>query len=800
MLLTRYGHDVRQLALCDNLSVVLAFGRGRSRNYQILKILREFGAYLFARNVHVNIRWIPSELNMSDEGSREFEDCKDSKLLVDQLVDAWADETWPKSLRSSVFVASECKDAVQKDKDPQLPGGRQAKDLTRKEQPEEGPELGQRSHSSRYTIGKDARQAAWSKPFFGPADDREQSGGAFTAFAGCGAKEGSSDSQGSSGGGSKRERQYFVRARGRALRRQRAHLESQAKKAAQADSGCRDEQLCQSTGDSCGFGQGSGQLPEEVARSSHLHRYEQAPLPHRRGGGHGFGGVLQHALPRRGRQFSGGLHLGSAPGQAPRVWSPRIEEDSSSLAMPSRLAQAVPISLEACLSSGSLVRHQLAHGCPWARCEGAVQPPPGLDIPSSRYPPEASSDGIGTSYKRSHRALVSGHEPHGDCGCFENRDQGRFSAAGLGVASVCQPLAGGAYERIQTRQGVEVRLRRVPLCLSQLLSGPQSLACSIPGQTFGSKHRQSTEPENTGGGEEAWRLAESKECRAVREGGQACCDVAEARPGCTADVPCSGAILARDYARPKLSGYTSSWPLSRGRYFADFFSGSGRVGRAVSALGFKYRSWEVCHAGSEDLTNARVLMKIRFDIKQLRVLSAMLAPPSASFSPAMKIRSQQLPWGLQSLQAADEEKIRIDNGCLSAALQIISWMDEQRLPWIFEHPHSSLVWYTPEFCALQHASHTHVIVTDLCQWGATSRRRIRLLAGNLSEDDVARCDRQCCGCKGLCSRTNLRHAPLTGKHSFSHRTFESQHYPYRFCHALARALMAPHMLVLHDQL
>ena len=87
-LMTRFGHSIRQLALCDNLAVVLTFERCRSRNYKVLKVLRQFAAYCFARNVRVTIRWIPSELNISDEGSRLAEGAKDSNLLIDLLGDS----------------------------------------------------------------------------------------------------------------------------------------------------------------------------------------------------------------------------------------------------------------------------------------------------------------------------------------------------------------------------------------------------------------------------------------------------------------------------------------------------------------------------------------------------------------------------------------------------------------------------------------------------------------------------------------------------------------------------------------
>ncbi|CAK8988362.1 unnamed protein product, partial [Durusdinium trenchii] len=84
--LTRFGHDLRHLHLCDNLGVVLCFERSRSKSFKLLRILREFSAYCLARNIHVAVRWIPSELNISDEPSR-IHDENSSKLLVDLLDD-----------------------------------------------------------------------------------------------------------------------------------------------------------------------------------------------------------------------------------------------------------------------------------------------------------------------------------------------------------------------------------------------------------------------------------------------------------------------------------------------------------------------------------------------------------------------------------------------------------------------------------------------------------------------------------------------------------------------------------------
>ena len=88
--LTRFGHDIRHLHLCDNLGLVLSVERSRSKNFKLLRVLRELSAYCLARNIFLGIRWIPSELNISDEPSRIY-DPDDSKLLVDFIGDVGCD-------------------------------------------------------------------------------------------------------------------------------------------------------------------------------------------------------------------------------------------------------------------------------------------------------------------------------------------------------------------------------------------------------------------------------------------------------------------------------------------------------------------------------------------------------------------------------------------------------------------------------------------------------------------------------------------------------------------------------------
>ena len=82
--LSRFGKDIRQLLLVDNMAVALSFDRFRSRNYRLLRQIRRYSSYLLARNIAASVRWIPSEFNSSDEPSRFFSE-EESKLLTHLL-------------------------------------------------------------------------------------------------------------------------------------------------------------------------------------------------------------------------------------------------------------------------------------------------------------------------------------------------------------------------------------------------------------------------------------------------------------------------------------------------------------------------------------------------------------------------------------------------------------------------------------------------------------------------------------------------------------------------------------------
>jgi len=97
---SRYGFGVRQLVLVDNLGVALSFTRCRAKNKMLLYLVRRSCAIRLGCNLLLSVRWIPSEFNSSDEGSREF-NVIGSKSLT-HLLEPEPGENDEKSVRLTV--------------------------------------------------------------------------------------------------------------------------------------------------------------------------------------------------------------------------------------------------------------------------------------------------------------------------------------------------------------------------------------------------------------------------------------------------------------------------------------------------------------------------------------------------------------------------------------------------------------------------------------------------------------------------------------------------------------------------
>ena len=791
--LSSFGHDIRHVHLCDNLGVVLSVERSRSKNYKLLKVIRQINAFLFARNIHLAIRWIPSELNFSDEPSRVFDD-EDSKLLIDliQLDDfCGVSSQAPKQQQHAaapcasiepVLTPADAKTqegssfekSIVETAGGREPSGAEASclsDTATGERRISGEKIAGQAHQT-FEIGRCSRLgASCSAPFPDRGDRRDE-----------------------------RQWKHFIRMEGRKRRKEASLLPKQAKRQF-AEFG----QFRYAPGQARPKPSGNGQceqacpreLRQEVARAGKLGEVEEGfihepwssrPVACR---------PLQHQVLGGRRQSLWGLYDGLADGQEARVWQVGSLEAPTSLEKYQRLEKAMPISLEACLPVSSVVRAGMEDGGLGTHAESSFLYDPAIHLSPSWCTSETSQNGTCTSHGWSYQFLEHCDQSYRDIRCFQDGQQGRLNPPGLEVAAV--PLSGaqGAEQGAKDGSSLGLQLCGVPHSVPSSLRRPEGRAhCPLSGQALRTIDRQGFKGQRHGGGSKARAMDDKNQRPALREGRQTGSDMASSGSQCSDGMQVGGKISRGDHPRPRLSGHHSSRIATKRGYFADFFAGSGGVSRAVRKLGFTSREWELLHGENHDLTKPSVLRKIHSDIKHGKILAAMFGPPCLTFSPARDrtsvIRNKQFPWGLPQLSQRDAEKVAVGNACFRSAFKIIRWLDKYKIPWMLENPHSSKAWYLPELVELQNAEHTCVFYTDFCQYKTRWRKRTRLLSGNLDWHDVARCQRVCHGSSGICSRSGQPHFHLTGSNPKGIPwTQVAQPYPVGLCHDLAYALLAP---------
>ena len=69
-------HGKRILIFNDNMGVVLSVQKGRSCSYGLLRLIRRIAAHCLASGIRLCVRWVPSEYNVADAPSRQWEQQK----------------------------------------------------------------------------------------------------------------------------------------------------------------------------------------------------------------------------------------------------------------------------------------------------------------------------------------------------------------------------------------------------------------------------------------------------------------------------------------------------------------------------------------------------------------------------------------------------------------------------------------------------------------------------------------------------------------------------------------------------
>lgn len=806
--LTTFGHDLRQLLLCDNMSVVLSFERCRSKNFKLLRIIREFSAFCMARNIHVAIRWVPSEFNIADEPSRLHESEK-SSLLVDLLDDFWPGS---KSVSSPLTHVTEESAAAFEQQQQQCEDTRNGSGENSGSYTEKAVGTGQfsgQATSNEYTVKEVqdiGHRTVLGKPPQGEANCQHQTAPVTDGTKAVG--DGDKVVQGEEQRRElwrqrKRDRQYLVRAQGRENRKQKARAVWQAKRFAESHGGPGDGEIPGHPvppGELCCDLACEGALRQEVCRAPQVHCGPASSIP----GGHRrrqcSGDVLQPEVSRRRRKSLRRLHHCCPDGQTTCLWETRSTPYPKSVEVPEGMAKVVPISLEACIPVSGVVWNQLENGGTWSCAEGCVQPGPSQLIPSSRNLVETEEVGVGEAHVGHHWPLVFGDITDGDSGHQQDWHQGRQHFLGFKLDPVYAPCSFGAEPWKKGRYGMELQLWRVPISLSRLLPRLENRCRAIPSTALGTERRQISKHSQSRRSSKARRLGISPVSGKVREVREACSNLEQASHSYSKCDAKLRKAHCRDHPRPTLSHNLSVKAYSGG-YFADFFAGKAGVARAVRSCGFSTREWELLKGADNDLTCPQVVHKVLSDINSDKVLGAMFAPPCASFSPArdrtMVVRDRDFPWGIPGLPPHEAFKVEIGNKCFKSSLKIIRALDRKGIPWVLENPHSSKCWRLAPLVKLLASSHVHCRVVDFCMYKTPWRKRTRLVFGNINMADTERfLHRFCSGRGGVCDNSHKKHFHLTGSARDGRPwTLVAQPYPSHLCHDIAYSLTTKYNVI-----
>ena len=760
--LSVFGVHVRQLFLLDNMSLVLALDRCRSRQHKLLKQVRIFCAYCLARGIQPAVRWIPSELNASDEPSR-YGTSESSKLLT-SLIPSHGTKEEPSpgpTTESEARGVNKFKDSAE---GVRVDSGQKRKAAVLQPAPLE-EKLKLKSVSP---VCKGLEEMSVdSQPTTQQADSVSSSSdssslGARTKTRTLAARK------------KYRRRKYVNQLLDGKSPQELTFLERKSVKPITENMYAKEYKMFMAFADHREMN-----LKDSNQVDMTLLEYEQD--------------VRGRASGLRGRQAHRRL-LVPPPG-VQQGWT---AAHSPFLEGTERLAKAVSRTEPKTISLVDLVRPGLPYGASRVPPNGSVCDAVPLYVQPTIGAFEMPYLQPDSTIPEHYQSMESSAESRGNGSYKQDRGLRCESDAGLPVPlDLGWAFAANHEEEISRAASLGLHLQSIPECLQEVQQDDADGALAVPFETQWSFSRQkSSLPESTRSSK-TWTMAVDQIDSQIREISQASQELGDSA---REDQDLLQPMRARSRGYHAWTKASAHGDLPRrnpkGHYVADLFSGKGGVANACEALGFRANRWDIRHGHQCDLTNRRVLRKLEIDIHKGRIIAMMMAPPCDSFSVARDrtkvIRSKEFPWGLPfGLTTKESEKIKLGNACFRSCFRLIKLLDRYHIPWILENPNTSKAWYLPYFDHLSKQDHIHVVTCDFCQYNKPWRKRTRFFTGNICYDDLRRIQLLCTGKHGICSRTRRPHFHLTGCNSHGQNwTAVAQPYPSKLCEGLAYALTA----------
>ena len=575
--LTRFGHDLRRLHLCDNLGVVLSFERIRLKNFKLLRILREFSAYCLARNIFVGVRWIPSELNISDEPSRMY-DPDDSKLLVDlvmMVVNSFLksppNSMSPKRVRRLTAPTSHASTAPKQQQQQQQPlrkrtlsleGSGQDVQSTKRLKSLDGSSYLQERLVDAVVVGKllpgteqELRSMEENKIVKRKEIDESESASTSSEF------------QEDRKGGRKRSLQN----------RQRRRLQNIVN--TQLDPG---SSLLEMAAVSTRVRESYSKRLEEVMsffdkenvnfavdRQVDAALVKLFNLRYQGGEGSYVGDYMLAALMDKYPDFN---KTGSR--QIPRAW--RSLKGWRKLC-PSHSRLAYPLAVW-CGISWRMVEKGRVQKAVFNLLQVLTYSRPGALLKLRRMGLARPTSGVTSCW-----SMITSLTETGDISKTGSKDDSIL------LDSEWLRFLGPILESMSRGPCVEVRLQPVHHGFQGVLPRVEGGPGAVSSKALGAKHRQGCQKQRFGRSQKEEWLGDSSVGDEIRESWKTSCNMAEVGAVHSSGLQVGGAISSRDSTRPQLPRHFPASMTNKGEYVADFFAGSGRVSRAIRKAGFSAR-------------------------------------------------------------------------------------------------------------------------------------------------------------------------------------------------------------------
>ena len=186
-----------------------------------------------------------------------------------------------------------------------------------------------------------------------------------------------------------------------------------------------------------------------------------------------------------------------------------------------------------------------------------------------------------------------------------------------------------------------------------------------------------------------------------------------------------------------------------------------RVRRACEARGLGTVAVNVARHRLDDLSDPQLLKVLMGWVRASAVLGVWASLPWATWAPGpLRIRKFDSVLHVSRASEAAGRAVRVANALAESTVKLIAECIFRRVPIIFMHPESSLVWRHPRLSPLL-ASASSSCSLDSCMYAGRVRQRIHLVGWGVR--DLGRLARRCLCAQGLCDRSHRRHLGGLGR-------------------------------------